>query len=59
MKERVKLGSLKCIQKPGTESLSVKKNSKKVNQSHFGPSCPEGSRKLRFPDSVTVAQDGG
>jgi len=22
-------------------------------------SCPEGSRKLRFPDFVTTAQDGG
>jgi len=21
--------------------------------------CPEGSRKLRFPDYVTTAQDGG
>jgi len=24
-----------------------------------GPRCPEGSRKLRFPDYVTVAQDVG
>jgi len=24
-----------------------------------GPRCPEVSRKLRFPDYVTVAQDGG
>ena len=24
-----------------------------------GPRCPEGSRKLRFPDYMTVAQDGG
>ena len=24
-----------------------------------GPRSPEGSRKLRFPDYVTVAQDGG
>jgi len=24
-----------------------------------GPRCPEGSRKLRFPDFVTTAQDGG
>jgi len=24
-----------------------------------GPKCPEGSRKLRFPDYVTTAQDGG
>jgi hypothetical protein len=22
-------------------------------------SCPEGSRKLRFPDFLTTAQDGG
>jgi len=24
-----------------------------------GPRCPEGSSKLRFPDYVTMAQDGG
>ena len=24
-----------------------------------GPRCPESSRKLRFPDYVTMAQDGG
>jgi len=24
-----------------------------------GPRCPEDSRKLRFPDYVTMAQDGG
>jgi len=24
-----------------------------------GPRCPEGFRKLRFPDYVSVAQDGG
>jgi len=24
-----------------------------------GPRCPEGSRKLRFPDYMTVTQDGG
>ena len=24
-----------------------------------GPTCPDGSRKLRFPDYVTMAQDGG
>ena len=24
-----------------------------------GPKSPEGSRKLRFPDVVTTAQDGG
>jgi len=23
-----------------------------------GPRCPKGSRKLRFPDYVTMAQDG-
>jgi hypothetical protein len=23
------------------------------------PRCPEGSRRLRFPDYVTMAQDGG
>ena len=32
----------------------------KVNQSHYRPEVPrEGSRKLRFPDYVTMAQDGG
>ena len=25
----------------------------------IGPRCPEGSRKLRFPDYVTMTQDGG
>ena len=29
----------------------------KVKQSHY--SCPEGSRKLRFPDYVTMAQEVG
>ena len=24
-----------------------------------GPRCPEGSRKLRYPDYATMAQDGG
>jgi len=24
-----------------------------------GPICPEGSRKLKYPDYVTMAQDGG
>jgi len=24
-----------------------------------GPRCPEGSRKLRFPDYVKMTQDGG
>ena len=24
-----------------------------------GPRCPESSRKLRFPDYVTMVQDGG
>ena len=24
-----------------------------------GPRCPEGSSKLRFPDYVTMTQDGG
>jgi len=31
--------------------------SKKVNQSHYR--CPEGSRKLKFPDYITMAQNGG
>jgi len=36
---------------------------KKVNQSHYRPEVlrgfSEGSRKLRFPDYVTMAQNGG
>jgi len=31
----------------------------KVTQSITGPTCPEGSRKLSFPDYMTTAQDGG
>ena len=32
----------------------------KVKQSHYRPGvAPEGSRKLRFPDFMTTAQDGG
>ena len=30
-----------------------------VKQSRYRPGRPEGSRKLRFPDFVTTAQDGG
>jgi len=33
---------------------------KKVNQSHYRPGvAPEGSRKLRFPDFMTMAQNSG
>jgi len=31
----------------------------KVNQSHYRPEVPRGFQKLRFPDYVTVAQNGG
>ena len=34
-------------------------NLRKCNSPITGPRCPEGSRKLRFPDCVTMAQDGG
>jgi len=30
-----------------------------LNYMKPGPRCPEGSRKLGFPDYVTMAQDGG
>ena len=40
-------------------SLKYFKIEQKVNQSHYRPGVPEGSRKLRFPDYVTTAQDGG
>jgi len=32
---------------------------KKVNQSHYRPKVPRGFQEVRFPDYVTVAQDGG
>jgi len=32
---------------------------KKVTQSYYRPEVPKVSRKLRFPDYVTMAQDGG
>ena len=32
---------------------------KKVNQSHYRSEVPEVSRKLRFPDYVAMAQNGG
>jgi len=35
------------------------KKGKSVPLQAQGPRCPEGSRKLRFPDYVTMAQDGG
>jgi len=31
----------------------------KVNQSHYRPEVPEESRKLKFPDYVTVSHNGG
>jgi len=31
----------------------------KVNQSHYRPEIPEGSRKLRFPGYMTMAEDVG
>ena len=31
----------------------------KVKQSHYWPGMAQISRKLRFPDYVTMAQDGG
>ena len=33
-------------------------HNKKLSQSHHIPRCPEGSRQLRFPDYVTMTQDG-
>jgi len=32
---------------------------KKVISPITGPRCPDGSRKLRFTDYATLAQDGG
>ena len=39
-------------------TLDVTKLKGKAVPSH-ARRCPEGSRKLRFPDFVTTAQDGG
>jgi hypothetical protein len=37
-----------------------RKNIKKVKQSRYRPEVAQrGSRKLRFPDYMTTAQDGG
>ena len=42
------------------ENLSHKKGYKvKVNQSHYRPEVPRGFQELRFPDYVTMTQDGG
>jgi len=42
-----------------TRNSQIIINKKKGNQSHYKPRGPKGSRKLRFPDFVTTAQDGG
>jgi len=31
----------------------------KVNHSHYSPKAPKSSRKLRYSDYMTMAQDGG
>jgi len=49
MKEKVKRDSLKCIQKPGMESLSIKWNSKKLKQSHYRPEVPRGFQEVKVP----------
>jgi hypothetical protein len=42
------------------EINSIKLGIKKVKQSRYRPGvAPEGSRKLRVPDYMTSAQDGG
>ena len=32
---------------------------KKANQSHYRPEVPRGFQKVKVPDYVTMAQDGG
>jgi len=44
------------IKSPSTESSAKGKDKAVPLQARRGP---EGSRKLRFPDFVTMAQDGG
>jgi len=47
---------------PVNKSKSIRCGSQyskvKVHQSHYRPEVPRGFRKLRFPDYVTVAEDG-
>ena len=39
--------------------VNILERGKKTMSPITGPRCSEGSRKLRFPDYVTTAQDGG
>ena len=41
-----------------TYEIQVKFDAKKISPI-TGPRCSEGSRELRFPDYVTLGQDGG
>ena len=41
------------------ETRLLESQSSKKKSPITGPRCPEGARTLRFPDYVTMAQDGG
>ena len=41
------------------DNSNTTNNKVKVKQSRYRPSSPEGSRKLRFPDFMTTAQESG
>jgi hypothetical protein len=43
----------------GGRILRVDSGSKKVKHFHYRPMGPEGSGRLRLPDSVTSALEGG
>jgi len=42
-----------------SRTYSINNKVKRKISPIIGPRCPEGSWNLRFPDYVTMAQDGG
>ena len=52
--------NVNSLTSPALDFQRLLAKSKRVKQSRCRPeSDPEGSRKLRFPDYMTTAQDGG
>ena len=57
-KKVVLKSSFLCV--ASTSSFGTLRVRQSINFRYItGPRCPEGSRKLRFPDYVTMAEDGG
>ena len=54
-----------CLTVTGENIRHIQRNTKDNTRRHLksvplqAPRCPEGSRKLSFPDYVKMAQDGG